>query len=403
MANQFNEIVESIISPLLFLLSKNQTAIILLVLYIFAIVVLILFNPFNVLTNYSQIILPLIISFGLLNISLFLLYKFKNSNYRVLREIGTIIFSIIFIFLFVIIALFVVINYFINFAFIIIGSLFLISSLALIYLYFNSSGGSKTSNISNRPRSNGISAFTILKDFIFYIPCLFYNLIEYISLEFKLTEKPIWLLLLVELILIILLGGLPFIFKSFSSHDGKTILKSPKYLNNSIDLGTFKSLGVGFKDKNNDEKKKKNPIYKYNFAISSWIWINPQPNSTSKVYNKIGSLLNYGNVFFIKYKDNRFQVYVKQGDGDNKLIYKSKKVLFQRWNNFVINYYGGTLDLFINNKLVISQINVLPIFQNSKIMAGQKDGINGGIRNVIYYNNVISRNKIRTIYNLDNF
>jgi len=396
MANQFNLIVEKVISPLLFLLSKNQTAIILLILYIFFIIVLILFNPFNILTNYSQVIFPFIISFGLLNVSLFILYKLKNGNYRVLREIGTIVFSIIFIFIFVIIALFVLINYFINSVFIIIGSLFLIASLALIYLYINPSNASSSTG-------PGITVFTILKDFIFYIPCLFYNLIEYVSLELKLTKKPIWILLLIELILIILLGALPFIFKSFSSHDGKTILKNPKYLNNRIDLGTFKSLGIGFKDRTKDEKKKKNPIYKYNFAISSWIWINPQSNSTSKVYNKIGSLLNYGNVFFIKYKNNKFEVYAKQGDGDNKLIYKSKNVLFQRWNNFVINYYGGTLDLFINNKLVLSQINILPIFQNSKILAGQKDGINGGIRNVVYYNNVISRNKIRTIYNLDNF
>ena len=196
MANQFNLIVEKVISPLLFLLSKNQTAIILLILYIFFIIVLILFNPFNILTNYSQVIFPFIISFGLLNVSLFILYKLKNGNYRVLREIGTIVFSIIFIFIFVIIALFVLINYFINSVFIIIGSLFLIASLALIYLYINPSNASSSTG-------PGITVFTILKDFIFYIPCLFYNLIEYVSLELKLTKKPIWILLLIELILII--------------------------------------------------------------------------------------------------------------------------------------------------------------------------------------------------------
>jgi len=401
MSSTFNEIVSALITPLLFLITKNQTAIILLIVYVFAIVVLILFNPLNLLTNYSQILFPLIIGIGLLNLFLFLIYKFSNNNYKYLRETATIIFSIIFVFALIIFSLFILINYFIKSTFIIIGIAFLISSLALLKEYFNPS---EDDDKQSQSHADDPSVIIIIKELILYIPCLFLNLIEYLKFEFKITTRTIWILLLIEFVLIGIIGLVPFIFKEFSSHDGKTILQGPKYLNNRINIGTFKSIGIGFEDQIKHEKNKKNPIYKYNFAISSWIWINPQPNSTSLAYKETSTLLNYGDVLFIKYKNNKFEIYAKKGDDDDPVrIYKSDNILFQKWNNFILNYYGGTLDIFINDKLVISKINIVPILKNSKVISGQKDGINGGIRNVVYYNNVISRNKIRTIYNLDNF
>ena len=80
-------------------------------------------------------------------------------------------------------------------------------------------------------------------------------------------------------------------------------------------------------------------------------------------------------------------------------VYESSNIPYQRWNNFVINYFGGTLDIFINNILVVSKINITPILYPNKVTSGASNGINGGIKNIVYFDKVLSRNQVHSIYN----
>ena len=86
-------------------------------------------------------------------------------------------------------------------------------------------------------------------------------------------------------------------------------------------------------------------------------------------------------------------------NGKTSTIYKTKDLPLQKWNHFVINYDAGTLDVFINNKLVISQKNVSPRIEYEDIEIGSENGVHGGICNVNYFDKVLSSRDISFLYN----
>ena len=69
-----------------------------------------------------------------------------------------------------------------------------------------------------------------------------------------------------------------------------------------------------------------------------------------------------------------------------------------KWNNFVINYTGGTLDIFINGELVSSEPGIVPYMEFDKVTVGSLPGIHGGICNVEYFNKSLSLSTIKNLY-----
>ena len=88
----------------------------------------------------------------------------------------------------------------------------------------------------------------------------------------------------------------------------------------------------------------------------------------------------------------------------DRTIYETYEFPMQKWNNIVINYDGGTLDLYINNVLVASEGGVIPYLSQDKITMGQNNGLSGGLCNVVYFPEVLSRTKMSLFYEtLKNF
>jgi hypothetical protein len=229
---------------------------------------------------------------------------------------------------------------------IILISLIVIVSLALIWSYL-------TNQIKEAEKGKSFWGFIV--DFIFFIPCLFIEFLEYLKRQFNITTSTTWILLTLEVIFILFYFLLPLLAKT---------------------------LGSTAKDAN--------------YSIGVQLWINPQPSNTNYNYTKFTSLFNYGNRPNILYngKTNVLKIVIQTDKNDLVTIYKTKDFPYQSWMNFVIIFRSGRVDVFLDNKLVGSLEGVMPYFTSNKITAGTKDGINGGIQNVIYFDRILNKNEI---------
>ncbi len=173
----------------------------------------------------------------------------------------------------------------------------------------------------------------------------------------------------------------------------KEILKQPVYTNirrtysmENIDLG-----------ENN-----------YNYSISSWFFIHNSPPNAKVTSSEDISILNYNNKPNILFNTNRNKLTIKYKRIDpektNELseqdieVYTSEKIKLQKWNNLILNYNSGTLDIFINGKLVHTEEKIFSKQNNGTITIGTDDGVDGGICNIIYFPTTLNINEIRTFY-----
>ena len=282
-----------------------------------------------------KILLNMIFLFGLVTLALDLLKKYKITVK--LLEIGLMI----------------------------IGIIIFLSILFLILF--------SDSNLENQKNSFG----GFIKEFIFFIPCLLIELLKYFKKQFKITSDLTWILLFLEVIIIIFYFLVPYLFKKISTKGGKKLLKGPIYTNNLKDLGSI--------DKDN-----------LNYSIALQLWINPEGVNTNPSYSTWTSLFNYGNRPNVLYNGKKGMLKVVSMNGKNNLvtIYQTKDFPFQSWIKIVIIYRGSIIDVFFNNKLVGTLGNVDPYIKTDKITAGKNGGINGGIKDVIYFNRPLDKNQI---------
>ena len=113
------------------------------------------------------------------------------------------------------------------------------------------------------------------------------------------------------------------------------------------------------------------------------------------------NIISYGDRPKILYngKKNKLKVHINKGGRGVIKIELDEKILLQKWNHLVINYDRGTLDIFMNNKLVKTLNEIVPHVEEDSIIIGSNGGIQGGICNVVYYDKVLSKLEITKIYN----
>lgn len=372
--------------------------------YIIFIIIIYKYNPFNIKTKHPFFTRFLTITVALIYVLLFnFLSEHIIENGR--GETGFLIKLLLTIGFFVLSAFVTkkLVSYLFNHGFLsfiryVIKYSSIIILLAIVYSVF----GPKIKSLMGDDKKKK-DIFSFIVNFIMYIPCLLLSLMDYIKYQYNITTKNVWILLIVEIILIIIWFVIPIMLHAYSTKNGLQLLKEPKYLNKESSLGTFEQLhGENLQPEDSSEVGRAK--FNYHYSLSAWFYLNPQPPNTSPAYNKYTNILTYGSKPAIEYNGqlNTLRVIVESekdpGVKKRVVIYKTNKILYQRWNNIVINYDRGTMDVFVNGELVGSKESISPYMTYESITVGSVDGLNGGISNVMYFKDNLSKSYIENMY-----
>jgi len=135
--------------------------------------------------------------------------------------------------------------------------------------------------------------------------------------------------------------------------------------------------------------------YKYNYALSFWLYIDTKHFKKNGQHNQ--QIIQFGDKLNLVY-DNTDNDLVLSLQRDE--FYRSKGILYQKWNHVVINV-GKKVDLFINNNLVgtykYKKASVVDLY-DSLIIGSIKNSNFGSISNFRYYNKSLDLSKIKSIY-----
>jgi hypothetical protein len=176
----------------------------------------------------------------------------------------------------------------------------------------------------------------------------------------------------------------PILLDKINLQGGKQLQNTP------VETDTLSSLST-YKDMNDSEE------LNYQYGLSFWLYLNAEPPNTGVSYAKYTSLLNYGNKPNIKYNAQTNTLVVSVED---EIVYETKDLRLQKWNNIVVNYLGGTLDVFLNGELVKSKISIVPYMSLDNLEIGEKNGVSGKICNVVYFKEPLTASKMYYLYNM---
>lgn len=203
----------------------------------------------------------------------------------------------------------------------------------------------------------------------------------------------------------------PFLQSLYLKQGGKQLINRPISTKTLTNVATYQQLS------GSDE-------FTYQYALSFWVYLDAFPPSSDKV----APLLSYGETPVIKYSATKNTLYITvKGDNPdstinldanigtmddvksmpfghnldadgNRIIYVLPDVQLQKWNHILINYNGGTLDVFYNGRLVKSAIEVVPYMKLDMLTVGSENGASGSIANLMYFKKPLDYLTVNMMY-----
>lgn len=250
---------------------------------------------------------------------------------------------------------------------------------------------------------------------IFYIPCIIADFIDFVVRIYQheknnTTKNVLVISGMIFVVGVVYLLAPPIInWIRRARMGGKIYVNEPVSTTKKMILATYTQLN----DVPDDEIY---ITYEYNYALSFWFYMNPSPGHVKHSHNVFTPICDYGGKPTIWYNGNLNTLMVTTklaeltedrvknahldlDDEGNVIIYKQENVLLQRWNNVILNFDKGNLDLFLNGDLVKSVKNMVPYIELDTLSVGYPSGVNGSICNVAYYNHPLDAININMLYN----
>jgi hypothetical protein len=287
--------------------------------------------------------------------------------------------------------------------------------------------------------------YRLVLNTLLYIPCLLVTFVNFVSKSesgafsppnpFEVKMLILSLVLLGGYFLWIFLGK-KYIQSAYLKQGGTQLINQPVQTDVLTNVSSYQNLSGSDK-------------FDYQYAMSFWFYLDSFPPSTNASYNKVVPILSYGENPTIKYSsvNNTLYITVKQktdttsivdfvqekeveikhetidkwknvqekindaienvksmpfgneidADG-HRIIYKHPDVQLQKWNHILLNYNGGTLDVFYNGKLVKSAIEVVPYMKLDMLTVGTENGISGNIANLMYFKKPLDYLTVNRLY-----
>lgn len=307
--------------------------------------------------------------------------------------------------------------------------LHVIISTIIIYIIYKLLSTSKDSNIQNMLSS----MMQLLYKFLIFIPNILLVSYKYIMSQISslgrlgsITDFYILGFILLGIAIYVSFEKFlhPFIKNNFNLQGGMQLINQPVRTNSLLNIASAYQL-----------TNKKIRKYKYNYALSFWVYIDSFAPTTHDVI----SILSYGGnpnvsydatnnelLFTVKQisqkrvnKDLEYNTEIENNFNEfyntqdfkqeteipneldkhgNMILYKEKNIKMQKWNHYVINYAAGTMDIFCNGELVKSVNNVVPFMDQDMLTVGSDNGANANICNLIYFDKVLDITTINTLY-----
>jgi hypothetical protein len=294
----------------------------------------------------------------------------------------------------------------------------------------------------------GVKLLKLLWLGIIYIPCLFLDLLQSSQGAVGDTTRPIWIILAIEILLIAILYGGPFLI-NYIGASASQIVAAPVSLKEKYDttlttqseqIFIYHNTGM---DRTPADDAANCPIEekkRYNYSISGWFLL----NNMSTPVNQDLEIFDFGGVPKMTYNSSKAELKLKCNiidissnlpiDANGTELYNSKtaynailggksdatqtklrilqdkedseldvSIPLQKWNYFVVNYNGKTMDLFLNTKLIFKSDFIMPDIQLKPITVGDttdRKGLNGSVCNFSFHKTPLTKEQIRWTYTM---
>lgn len=228
---------------------------------------------------------------------------------------------------------------------------------------------------------------------LFFIPCAISDFFDYLMGQMSKSPFVVYALLLIEALLIILYFYLPKIIQMYSQKGGYKLLDKPELLKYEKRIISYSELMKAENIVTNSIAKIKNE-----YAFSMWFYVVKMPKNQSP-YNTDATIFEFVNQHpKILYNGNENLCKIQFSPTLADKV--SFKITTQKWVHCVVNYSVNSVDVFINGELVktASRTNNDVTEISDYIVTGQESGLQGGICNIMHYNQSLLKMEVDALY-----